>query len=130
MNTNSLILTGRLTRDPEFRVSKNDQSVAKGNLAVNGKNDEDVIFVTFYVFGKNAENFKKLNIFKGTFICLQGRLTQYSFDDKKSSEANKITITYMIVDKFEKLSKKDENLEVSPQKKNSNEWDQDSYSPF
>ena len=61
---NSVVLVGRLTRDPELRKTNSGMSVASFTLAVDdsfrGQNGEKVtIFMPVSVWGKSADNVAK-----------------------------------------------------------------------
>ena len=75
---NKVILSGRLTRDPEVRYSESGFSVAKMTIAVDrpkrkdgGERETDFIDLT--AFGKRAE-FLERNGFKGQRVIISGRL--------------------------------------------------------
>ena len=71
MNTNSVILTGNLTRDLELKYSQNGIAYADSAIAVNDK--EKAIFVNFRIFGKYAETMAQYLV-KGTKVLIQGKL--------------------------------------------------------
>ena len=91
---NRIILAGNLTRDPELKYLKNGTAVCQGGIAVNrvwkteeGEKKEDVCFVEFVVWGRQAENFVKFTS-KGSTILLEGalRFEQWEKDDEKRSK--------------------------------------------
>ena len=79
MNTNSVILTGNLTKNLEFKYSQNGTAYADGSIAVNEK--DKVIFVNFRAFGKYAETMSEY-LRKGSKILIQGKLDISEYQGK------------------------------------------------
>lgn len=88
-NTNVVILTGNLTRDPEIRFTSNGTAVCNFSLASNrqvekdGKWVEDPCFVDLTMWGKRAEAFAKYHT-KGSPVLVTGRLSYESWVDKQT----------------------------------------------
>lgn len=88
---NSVVLMGRLTRDPDVRYSQGDNSmaIARYTLAVdrrrgrsNGQNDQPTAdFISCVAFGKPAE-FAEKYFHKGIKICIRGRIQTGSYTNK------------------------------------------------
>jgi len=84
---NKVILTGRLTKDPEIRYSQSAEpvAVARYALAVNKRfrkeGEPDADFINCVVFGKAAE-FAERYFKKGMLIAVSGRLQVRSWDDQ------------------------------------------------
>ena len=83
---NSVVLIGRLTRDPEVRYTASTQmAVASFTVAIDrpvragGEKQTDFPRVT--VFGKQAENCEKY-LAKGRLIGVQGRIQTGSYQNK------------------------------------------------
>lgn len=109
---NQVILTGRLTKDPELRTTQSDKQVASFTLAVD-KYGEGADFINCIVWGKQAENLCKYQE-KGSQIGLSGRIQVRSYEDDKGNKRN---ITEVVADSIEFLgSKKKETTteEVTP----------------
>lgn len=109
---NQVILTGRLTKDPELRTTQSDKQVASFTLAVD-KYGEGADFINCIVWGKLAENLCKYQE-KGSQIGLSGRIQVRSYEDDKGNKRN---ITEVVADSIEFLgSKKKETTteEVTP----------------
>lgn len=109
---NQVILTGRLTKDPELRTTQSDKQVASFTLAVD-KYGEGADFINCIVWGKQAENLCKYQE-KGSQIGLSGRISTRSYEDDKGNKRN---ITEVVADSIEFLgSKKKETTteEVTP----------------
>ncbi len=80
---NSVVLVGRLTRDPELRRTTSGMSVASFTIAVDdsrrGPNGEKVtIFMPVSVWGKSADTVVKFTR-KGSLVGVVGRLTQRKY---------------------------------------------------
>ena len=77
---NKVILLGRLTRDPELRVTPNGNNICKFSIAVSrkfkaadGSLKEEVAFIDIDAFGRQAELVSKY-FSKGKPIFMEGRL--------------------------------------------------------
>ena len=83
---NSVILIGRLTRDPEIRYTAGSQmAIAKFSIAVDrpvraGK-EREADFPRITVFGRQAENCEKY-LKKGRMVAIQGRIQTGSYQNK------------------------------------------------
>ena len=101
---NSVILIGRLTRDPELRYTSGTQmAVAKFSIAVDrpvraGK-EREADFPRITVFGKQAENCERY-LAKGRMVGVQGRLQTGSYQDK---DGRTVYTTDVIADRVEFL---------------------------
>ena len=102
---NLVILTGRLTRDPELKYGQSGKAYSRFSLAVNraGKKDE-ADFINCVAFGKTAEIVGE-HLRKGKRIGVQGRIqmNRYEVNGEKKN-------TYdIMVDSIEFLENKDDN---------------------
>lgn len=98
---NQVVLTGRLTKDPELRTTNSDKSVASFTIAVD-KYGEGADFINCVVWGKQAENLCKYQE-KGSLIGLLGRISTRTYDDAKG---NKQYVTEVVADSIEFLGNK------------------------
>jgi len=73
-DTNSVILTGNLVQNPEV-VEKGEFKMAKMIVAVNGKEEGDVMFVKVAAQDKLAD-FVSQNLSKGDGVIVMGKLSQ------------------------------------------------------
>ena len=101
---NSVVLIGRLTRDPELRYTSGTQmAVATFTLAIDrpvragGERQTDFPRVT--VFGKQAENCEKFLV-KGRLCGVQGRLQTGSYTNKDGAT---VYTTDVVADRVEFL---------------------------
>ena len=83
---NSVVLIGRLTRDPEVRYTASTQmAVATFTVAIDrpvrGGGEKQTDFPRVTVFGKQAENCEKY-LAKGRLVGVQGRIQTGSYQNK------------------------------------------------
>ena len=93
---NSVVLVGRLTRNPEVREASNGSKVATFTLAVRRTNDETDFF-NCSTFSNNAEKVDRY-VNKGMMVGVKGRLQNNTFKDK---EGNNRTIIEVIVENIQ-----------------------------
>lgn len=84
---NQTIITGRLTRDPEFRMTPSGKPVAQFALAVdrpfkNADGNREADFIPCVFWGKTAELVNQY-LKKGNGALVSGRLQVRSYDDKQ-----------------------------------------------
>lgn len=96
-DTNSVILTGNLTRNPELRLTPNGVSVANIGLASNRKYrqgddiKEDVCFIDVTAFGATADAVARY-LEKGRKVLIQGRLRFNSWESEGGQRRNKLDV--------------------------------------
>lgn len=110
---NSVVLIGRLTKDPEVKYITDKQlAVATFTLAIDrpSRKDEEkkADFPRVNVFGKQAENCEKY-LKKGMKAAVQGRIQTGSFTNKEGAT---VYTTDVVADRVEFLEwqKKDSDL--------------------
>ena len=82
---NVVLLMGRLTADPDIRVTQDGKmTIAKYTLAVDKWGKEDADFLPCVAFGKAAE-FAEKHLHKGTKIAVEGRLQSERFTDRQGN---------------------------------------------
>lgn len=86
---NSVVLIGRLTREPEVSYTSGTQmAVAKFTLAIDrpvkAGAEKQTDFPRIVVFGKQAENCEKY-LAKGRLVGVQGRLQTGSYQNKEGA---------------------------------------------
>ena len=115
MAFNLVILTGRLTKDPELKYGASGTAYCKFTLAVNRmKKDDPADFIFCSAFGKTAELIAEY-VKKGHQLGVQGRLQQDTYE----KDGEKISKTGVTVDKIEFLeSNKTESTTSEPKKSN------------
>ena len=115
MAFNLVILTGRLTKEPELKHGSSGTAYCKFTLAVNRmKKDDPADFIFCSAFGKTAELIAEY-VKKGNNLGVQGRLQQDTYE----KDGEKISKTGVTVDKIEFLeSNKTESTTSEPKKSN------------
>lgn len=102
MDYNRVILTGRLTKDPELRYSGGGKAIVQFGLAVNarrqnaGAQSEETSFFDIVVFGKQAEICKQY-LTKGRSVLVEGRLKQRSWTSEDGQKRRKVEIIANLV---------------------------------
>lgn len=106
---NKIILSGRLTADPESKFTPNGKQVTRFRLAVDRgfKKDDGTKETDFFsceAWGKTAEVVEKY-CFKGNKILVEGRvqIRQYEKNGEKRN------VTEVVVEKIELLGSKNDN---------------------
>lgn len=119
MNINQVNLGGRLTRDPELRMTPNGLNVCTFSLAVTDhfKDKKETLFIDITTFAKAAENCAKF-LCKGARCYVEGRLKLDSWDDKQTGQKrSKISVlagNVQFID-FAENGKPQQNIESAPQ---------------
>lgn len=99
---NSVVLIGRLTKDPEVRyIPESQKAVATFTLAVGRPyaKEKTADFIRIKVFGKTAENCERF-LSKGKLTAVQGRIQTGSY---KNKEGDTVYTTDVIADRVEFL---------------------------
>jgi single-strand DNA-binding protein len=90
-NTNLVLLTGNLTRDPEVRFLQTGTAICEGSIASNRQTKrgeqwvEEAVFVEFTIWGKTGEAFARYHK-RGSPALLRGRLTLDEWNDKTTGQ--------------------------------------------
>ena len=112
---NKAILVGRLTKDPELKMTENTKrEVCQFTIAVNrpytnedGERKAD--FINCVVWDKLAENLAKYQ-HKGNQIAVEGRIQTRNYDDK---DGKKVYVTEIFVSNITFLDSKGSNDSVN-----------------
>ena len=100
---NSVVLIGRLTRDPEVRYTGDQMAIANFSVAIDRppKRDgtKETDFPRITVFGRQAENCEKY-LRKGRLVAVQGRIQTGSYTNKNG---DKVYTTDVVADRVEFL---------------------------
>lgn len=110
---NSVVLIGRLTKDPEVRyISENQMAVATFSIAIDrpvkagGEKKTDFPRVT--VFGRQAENCEKF-LDKGRLVAVKGRIQTGIYTNR---DGVTVYTTDIVADNVEFLEWKDRNKKI------------------
>ena len=107
---NRTVLVGRLTKDPEYRVTPAGVQVANFTLAVNrtfknAKGEQEADFLNCVVFRKPAENVNNY-LKKGSLAGVEGRLQSRSYEN---NEGKRVYVTEVVCDSVQFLEPKGSN---------------------
>lgn len=101
---NTVVLTGRITRDIELRRTTSGKTCTSFTLAVN-RNREETDFINCVAWNQEAESLEKYTK-KGSLIGIEGRIQTRSYNDKNGK---KVYITEVLVRNKTFLEKLDQN---------------------
>lgn len=105
LNFNKVMLGGRLTHEPELKVTPQGMSVLAFSIAIQRKNDKQKTdFINAKAFGKVAESIAKF-FHKGSSIFVVGNIQTNSWSDQ---QGNKRYSTDVAVDEFYFVDSKNE----------------------
>jgi len=128
LNINRVMLTGRLTRDPETKYLPSGTAVTNLSIAVNrrfqdksGEWRDDTSFIDVEVFGKAAERVAETGR-KGQPVYVEGRLKQESWE-RDGVKHSKIRVSADVVKPFDVPQRGGQSADLG----NSGDSDQDSY---
>ncbi len=115
---NQVILVGRLTKDPEVKITTEGTPVAHVTLAVNRnyrnqQGDLETDFVQCILWRKSAENTAQY-CRKGSVVGVTGRIQTRHYD---SQEGKRVYVTEVVAESVRFLSKKPEIAENRQQTK-------------
>lgn len=95
---NKVIILGRLTRDPDLRMTPSGNHICKFGVATSrkfklsdGSMKEETTFIDIDAFGKQAEVVSKF-FTKGRQIFIEGRLRFDQWEANSGEKRNKLTI--------------------------------------
>ena len=95
---NSVILTGRLTKNLELRQTSTGKSMTYFNLAVNRnfkneQGEQTADFINCVAFGKQAENMARF-LTQGSLIAVEGRISTRNF---QGNDGKTVYVTEVVV---------------------------------
>lgn len=103
---NRVILVGRLTKEPEIRMTPSGAKVCQYTLAVNRNRKADgqpeADFISCVSWNKTAELMNQY-LSKGALIGIEGRIQTRSYDD---NTGRKVYVTEIITDSVQFLESK------------------------
>lgn len=111
---NKVVLMGRLTREPDVKVSQGGNKVARYTLAVERRfsKEKETDFISCVAFGRSAE-FAEMYLHQGTKIVASGRIQTGSYTKQ---DGTKVYTTDIIVDEQEFAESKGSQTAGSIQK--------------
>lgn len=108
---NRVILVGRLTKEPEIRMTPSGAKVCQYTLAVNRNRKADgqpeADFISCVSWNKTAELMNQY-LSKGALIGIEGRIQTRNYDD---NSGRKVYVTEVITDSVQFLESKQNNAQ-------------------
>lgn len=116
---NRVVITGRLTKDPELRYTPNGVAVANFTVAVgrsysNGNGERETDFINCVVWRGQAENLANFQK-KGALIGVDGSLQTRTYD---GNDGKRVWVTEVMADSVQYLEKKSEQGQGQNQNQN------------
>ena len=106
---NSVVLVGRLTKDPDVRYNPNGMGIARFTVAVDRRfkreGQPEADFISCVAFGKTAEFMEKY-FTKGKLIGLSGSIQTGSYTNK---DGQKVYTTDVVAENVEFVGSKSES---------------------
>lgn len=103
MNFNKVILVGRITHDPELKITQGGTEVVNFQLAVNRqRKDDPADFFRVVCFNKTAE-FLNNYVTKGKLLLVEGSLRNNSWQDNSGQKKTSTEIVAMRIVLMERL---------------------------
>ncbi|PKE17791.1 single-stranded DNA-binding protein [Macrococcoides caseolyticum] len=125
---NRVVLVGRLTKDPEYRVTQSGVAVASFTLAVNrtftnANGERQADFINCIVFRKQADNVNTY-LHKGSLAGVDGRLQSRSYENQ---EGRRVFVTEVVCESVQFLEPKNsrngaDHYEDYPQAQKTNDY--------
>lgn len=129
---NCVILSGRLTRDPELRTTTSLKHVCQFSLAVNRGYGEETDFIECVCFNKVAENLVKYQS-KGSMIEVNGHIQVNKYTDKDGKNQSKTIVNVEMINYISQSKtdvKTDKNDGKQPYLQMGNRINSDDQLPF
>ena len=125
---NRVILSGRLTKDIEIKLTPAGTKVGNFGIAVNRKKrtgeEQEVDFFNCVCFNKTAEFLEKWSG-KGLRVEIEGRAQIRSWQDQETGQ--KRTVTEILVEQVEPIDWKKETQEVTQPSYNDTSYNNSNY---
>ena len=107
---NSVVLVGRLTKDPELRYTPSNQAVATFSLAVNRRfknqnGEREADFINCVIWRQQAENLANW-VKKGNLIGITGSIQTRNYENQ---QGRRVYVTEVIADSFQLLEFNNQN---------------------
>ena len=117
ININHVVLTGRITKDPELRKTQSNLSVCSFTVAVNRKTknengEYEADFINCVAWRQSADFLTSYGR-KGDIVSVEGTIQTRSYDGKNG----KTYITEVVADSVQLISKEDKPKEIKTEPK-------------
>ena len=113
-NINSVEISGRCTREPEFKYLQNGTAILKVDIAFNRnfkKNDEwqqEVGYIAITTWGDQAENYAK-HLKKGSPVLVEAYMKMESWVTNENQKRSKIVLVAKKIHNLEKDSSENQD---------------------
>lgn len=111
---NKVFLIGRLTATPEIKYTTSNKAYTRFSLAVDNRFNQGTDFINVVVWNKQAENVCNY-LEKGSLVMVEGNISVSNYEDK---EGNKRTMTDIVAQNIQFLSKKQSTNETQQETTN------------
>ncbi|WP_283598242.1 single-stranded DNA-binding protein [Ligilactobacillus saerimneri] len=113
---NRVVLTGRLTKNPELKFTNSGLAVASFTVAVdrqyrNQAGEREADFINCVIWRKSAENFVNFT-HKGSKVGIDGRLQTRNYENQ---QGQRVYVTEVVADTFSLLDSRQDNQGNSQQ---------------
>lgn len=98
---NSIVISGRLTKDPECKDLENGKTVCDFVVAVNGYRKDDTMFIKAKAWDSRAKNCSKY-CSKGSLVNISGALKESVWKDKEGNNRKEF---YILANEIEFVQK-------------------------
>ena len=132
---NRVSLVGRITKDPELKISSSNVAFVQFSLAIDrfgsGQNGErDTDFINCVTFGKSAENMARF-IKKGRLLGVEGRLQSNRYQAQDGTNRTVINVVcdsvYFLESKTSGYNNNRNNFDQNWNGNNQNNYNQNNY---
>ncbi len=118
---NRVVLVGRMTRDPELRITNSGAAVTNFTLALNrnynSADGQQADYINCVVWNKIAENVERY-CSKGSLVGVEGRLQSRSYDN---AQGQKVYVTEVLCSSVQFINTKREKVRDNDQQTQNNE---------
>ncbi len=111
VSINKVLLSGRLTRDPELRYAPSGSAVASFPIAMTrsyknqaGKWNQTVVYVNVVTWGRQAEVVNGV-LKKGSAVYIEGRLTSRNWQTEDGQKRNMVVVTAERIQFLDRIAK-------------------------
>lgn len=95
---NKVELLGRLTKEPDIRVTQSGTKVCQFTVAVNRHGQKESADFIQCVAWKQSAEFLGMYAHKGQQICIEGRIQTRNYDDK---DGKRVYVTEVVCERLE-----------------------------
>lgn len=128
---NSVVLVGRITKDPELKYTPSNQAVATFTLAVNrtfknANGEREADFINIVIWRQAAENLANW-VKKGQLIGITGRIQTRNYEN---GQGQRVYVTEVVADNFQMLESRQQGQSQGGQQSQQPQAAQQQPDPF